>query len=486
MGRILNRFTKDTDVIDNEIGDQLRFFFFTCANIIGVLVLCIVYLPWFAIAVPFLGFVFVAVSNYYQASSREIKRLEAIQRSFVYNNFNEVLGGMPTIKAYGATDRFLHKNGMFIDNMNEAYYITIANQRWLGIHLDLIACAFALLIALLCVNRVFKIGASSVGLLLSYVLQIVGQLSMLIRTYTQLENEMNSVERITSYAFFLPQEAAYNVIETQPPQDWPQDGKIAFEDVSLAYRPGLPYVLKNLSFNVKATEKIGICGRTGAGKSSIMTALFRLSELSKGRIVIDGIDIGTLGLQELRSKLSIIPQDPVLFQGNIRKNLDPFGQNPDEKLWNALKNTGLIPADKFEQIKRQSKQDENLHKFHLDQNVEDEGSNFSLGEKQLIAFARALVRELKVLILDEATSSVDYETDDKIQSTIVNEFSQCTILCIAHRLKTILNYDKILVLDKGELQEYDTPWKLFNKKNSIFQQMCEKSNIVSDDFERRD
>ncbi len=486
MGRILNRFTKDTDVIDNEIGDQLRFFFFTCANIIGVLVLCIVYLPWFAIAVPFLGFVFVAVSNYYQASSREIKRLEAIQRSFVYNNFNEVLGGMPTIKAYGATDRFLHKNGMFIDNMNEAYYITIANQRWLGIHLDLIACAFALLIALLCVNRVFKIGASSVGLLLSYVLQIVGQLSMLIRTYTQLENEMNSVERITSYAFFLPQEAAYNVIETQPPQDWPHEGKIAFEDVSLAYRPGLPYVLKDLSFNVKATEKIGICGRTGAGKSSIMTALFRLSELSKGRIVIDGIDIGTLGLQELRSKLSIIPQDPVLFQGNIRKNLDPFGQNPDDKLWNALKNTGLIPADKFEQVKRQSKQDENLHKFHLDQNVEDEGSNFSLGEKQLIAFARALVRELKVLILDEATSSVDYETDDKIQSTIVNEFSQCTILCIAHRLKTILNYDKILVLDKGELQEYDTPWNLFNKKNSIFQQMCEKSNIVSDDFERRD
>lgn len=486
MGRILNRFTKDTDVVDNEIGDQIRFFFFTFANIIGVIILCIIYLPWFAIAVPFLIFLFVAISNYYQASSREIKRLEATQRSFVYNNFNETLGGMNTIKAYKASNRFLTKNSKFIDNMNEAYFITIANQRWLGIHLDLIACVFALVIALLCVNRVFKINASSAGLLLSYVLQIVGQLSMLIRTYTQLENEMNSVERLSNYAYNLPEEAAYNISETTPPPTWPSQGVIEFKNADLAYRPGLPLVLKNLSFNAKASEKIGICGRTGAGKSSIMTALYRLSELSGGQIIIDGIDIASLGLQELRSKLSIIPQDPVLFQGNIRKNLDPFGQSSDAKLWDALRRSGLIPEDRIEQVQLQGKDDENLHKFHLEQNVEDDGVNFSLGEKQLIAFARALVRESKILILDEATSSVDYETDSKIQNTVVNEFSDCTILCIAHRLKTIVNYDKILVLDKGELKEFDTPWNLFNTKDSIFQQMCERSNIEAQDFARKD
>ncbi|CAH2350232.1 oligomycin resistance ATP-dependent permease Yor1p [[Candida] railenensis] len=483
MGRIINRFTKDTDVVDNEVGDQIRFFFFSFSQICGVIILCIIYLPWFAIAVPVLGFVFVAVAGYYQATTREIKRLEAVQRSFVYNNFNETLGGMATIKAYKAKNRFLQKNSYFLDRTNEAYYLTLANQRWLGIHLDLIACVFAIIVALLCVNGVFKIGAASVGLLLSYVLQIVQQLGMLIRTYTQLENEMNSVERISQYAFHLPEEAAFDIEETRPPREWPLNGSIEFDNVNLAYRPGLPLVLKNLTFKVNSAEKIGICGRTGAGKSSIMTALYRLSELSEGRVLIDDIEIGTLGLHQLRSKLSIIPQDPVLFQGSIRKNLDPFGQSTDEKLWDALRKCGLIGNDKIQQVMHQHKDDENLHKFHLEQNVEDEGVNFSLGEKQLIAFARALVRESKILILDEATSSVDYETDSKIQKTIANEFSHCTILCIAHRLKTILSYDKVLVLDKGELREFDTPWNLFNTQDGIFQQMCEKSNIVAEDFE---
>ncbi|RCK55100.1 Oligomycin resistance ATP-dependent permease YOR1 [Candida viswanathii] len=505
MGRILNRFTKDTDTLDNEIGDQLRFFLFTLANIIGVLILCIVYLPWFAIAIPFLGLIFVSISNYYQASAREIKRLEAIQRSFVYNNFNETLSGMSTIKAYRATNRFLEKNNYLIDKMNEAYYVTIANQRWLAIHMDFLACLFALLIALLCVNRVFNISASSVGLIVSYVFQIAGQLSMLIRTFTQVENEMNSAERLYSYATNLPEEAPYVITENTPPPSWPDQGVIEFEHASLAYRQGLPLVLKDVTFATKPMEKIGICGRTGAGKSSIMTALYRLAELQSGKIVIDGIDISTLGLKDLRSKLSIIPQDPVLFRGTIRKNLDPFHEHPDDKLWDALRRTGLIEESRLDAVKKQtpppptttntthppshdsSDTDSSsdvaaLHKFHLDQAVEDEGSNFSLGERQLIAFARALVRDSKILILDEATSSVDYETDAKIQHTIIREFRDCTILCIAHRLKTIINYDRILVLDKGEIREFDTPWNLFNLLNSIFQQMCVRSNITEQDF----
>lgn len=482
MGRMLNRFTKDTDTLDNEIGNQIRMVIFFFSNIVGIIILCIIYLPWFAIAVPFLAFVFVAIANFYQTSGREIKRLEATQRSFVYNNFNETLSGMDTIKAYKAQGRFMETNDENIDNMNEAYYITIANQRWLSIHLDVVATAFALLICFLCVFRVFKIGAASVGLLLSNVLLIAGQLSLLVRTFTQLENEMNSVERICEYAFELPEEAPYQISETAPPQSWPENGSIRFENVSLSYRPGLPLVLKGLNMDIGATEKIGICGRTGAGKSSIMTALYRLSELDNGKVEIDGIDISKIGLYDLRSKLSIIPQDPVLFRGTIRKNLDPFGESSDEMLWDSLRRAGLIEDSKLSLAKAQDKSSENMHKFHLDREVEDEGSNFSLGERQLIAFARALVRGSKILILDEATSSVDYETDSKIQATIAREFNDCTILCIAHRLRTILNYDRILVLDKGEIKQLDTPLNLYNSRNGIFRQMCERSNITADDF----
>lgn len=482
MGRVLNRFTKDTDVLDNEIGEQLRLFVFPLSNIVGVMVLCIIYLPWFAIAVPVIVAMFIGIANYYQASSREVKRLEAVQRSSVYNNFNETLGGMMTIKAYNASSRFMKKNDVFIDKMNEAYYITIANQRWLSIHLDIVAAAFSLIVALLCVTRQFNISAASVGLLLSYVLMIAGQLSLLIRAMTQVENEMNSVERLSHYAFELPQEAPYEIEDAKPRTTWPEKGEIEFSNVSLAYRPGLPLVLKNLSLSVRAGEKVGICGRTGAGKSSIMTALYRLSELSEGVITIDGVDISHLGLQDLRSKLSIIPQDPVLFKGKIRQNLDPFGESSDLELWDAMRRAGLIEENQLATVKKQTKVDGDLHKFHLDQNVEDDGANFSLGEKQLIALARALVRDSKILILDEATSSVDYETDSKIQATIGKEFSQCTIMCIAHRLKTILNYDKILVLDQGEVREFDTPWNLYNLHDGIFKQMCQRSNIVAEDF----
>ncbi|RCK54406.1 Oligomycin resistance ATP-dependent permease YOR1 [Candida viswanathii] len=464
LGRILNRFTKDTDSLDNEIGEQMRLFIFPLALLIGIMILCICYLPWFAIAVPFLAFTFIFLANFYQGSSREIKRLEATQRSLVYNNFNETLTGMSTIKAFSAEKDFIKKNDYYLNRMNEAYYLSIATQRWLCVHLDFVTCAVALIVCLLCITGQFEISASSTGLLINYVLQLVGILSLTIRSMTQVENEMNSVERIHEYAFQLPQEKEYFKPEVKIAEEWPQSGYIQFKDVYLRYRPNLPLVLKGLSVNFYPGEKVGIVGRTGAGKSSIMSALYRLTELEKGRIEIDGVNISDIGLYDLRSKLSIIPQDPVLFQGTIRKNLDPFNEHADAKLWDALKRSGL---------------DE---KFQLDQNVEDDGSNFSLGERQLIAFARALVRDSKILILDEATSSVDYETDAKIQKLVASEFKNCTILTIAHRLKTVLNYERVLVMDKGQVQEFDTPKKLFAVEDSIFRQMCQKSNITEDDF----
>lgn len=485
MGRIINRFTKDTDTLDNEMGDKMAMITFFFCMICGIIILCIIYLPWFAIAIPCVVFIFACIVNFYQASGREIKRVEAVQRSHVYNNFNETLTGMETIKGYNRSQTFLDKNVHLIDRMNEAYYITVANQRWLDVHLTFMTTGFAFLISMLCVFRVFKINPAAVGLLLSYVLDITGMVSMLVVVFTEVEQDMNSAERVIEYAYHAPQEAAYIISETCPPPLWPQEGQIRFENASLSYRPGLPLVLKNFNADIMPSEKIGICGRTGAGKSSIMIALYRIVELAGGKVEIDGIDIKTLGLNNLRSKLSIIPQDPVLFRGTIRSNLDPFDERTDDELWNILTRTRIIDASEIENVKHQEKGTDNIHKFHLDREVEDDGENFSLGEKQLIAFARALVRGSKILILDEATSSVDYATDSRIQQAIVKEFADCTILCIAHRLKTILNYDRILVMDNGGIKEFDTPWSLFNSRKSIFRQMCEKSKIAAADFTRR-
>ncbi|SCU98785.1 LAMI_0F16226g1_1 [Lachancea mirantina] len=485
IGRILNRFTKDTDTLDTELTESVRLFVYQTANIIGVVIMCIIYLPWFAIAVPFLVIIFALVANHYQSSSREIKRLEAIQRSHVFNNFNEVLGGIDTIRAYRGQERFLMKNDFLTNKMNEAGYLVVAVQRWVSIALDMIAMAFALIIALLCVTRQFHISPSSVGVLLTYVLQLPGLLNTLMRAMTQGENDMNSAERLIAYATDLPLEANYRKPEMTPAEPWPSHGEIVFDDVSLAYRPGLPLVLKNVSIDIGSGEKIGICGRTGAGKSTIMTALYRICELHSGTVSIDGVDISKIGLYDLRSKLSIIPQDPVLFKGSIRRNLDPFNERTDEQLWDALVRSGAVEASEIAEVKAQSPETSgayaNMHKFHLRQEVEDDGSNFSLGERQLLALTRALVRQSKILILDEATSSVDYETDAKIQAKIVQEFSSCTILCIAHRLNTILDYDRILVLEQGSVAEFDTPKALF-RAGGIFTEMCQRSGITSADF----
>ncbi|KAI5960857.1 uncharacterized protein KGF55_004427 [Candida pseudojiufengensis] len=486
MGRILNRFTKDTDALDNEITENMKMFFQSIAKMIGVFILLIIYLPWFACALPAIFILFFCIANFYQASNREVKRLEAILRSFVYNNVTEILSGMNTIKAFKEQNRFSILTNDLLNKANEATFVVNANQRWLGIQLDMLANCVILLVSLLCVNRVFAINAASVGLLMNYTLQVAGELNNLVRTFTQVENDMNSVERIIHYALKLDQEDGYNLKnDNNDDPNWPNDGSIEFVNANMKYRPGLPLVLKNLSVKIQPKERIGICGRTGAGKSSIMTALYRLSELDSGQILIDDVDIATLNLNDLRSHLSIIPQDPVLFNGTIRSNLDPFKQKDDEILWESLRRCGLLTNEEILKSKNISKDSEELPKFHLYQSVEDEGENFSLGERQLISFARALVRDSSILFMDEATSSINFSADALIQETIRTEFKDKTILTIAHRLHTIINYDKILVMDKGSLKEFDTPWNLFNQTGSVFREMCDKSNIVAEDFERR-
>lgn len=477
MGRILNRFTKDTDTLDNEIAEQARLFCFGLGNMIGILIMCCVYLPYFTIAVPFIFVWTVVVFSYYQASAREIKRLEGVQRSRVFANFDEVLQGVETIKYYGAELLFESRFTRLVNDMNEPYLLSNSVQRWLAVRLHICSALVNLVVSLLSVTRAFPISASASGLLVSYLVSFSAQLISTSRSGGQLEQYLSCVERIAEYAFELPQEARYRTPEGhEPPADWPQHGQIDFSHVFLRYRPELPHVLSDFSLHVRPGEKIGICGRTGAGKSTIMTALYRLSEPESGSIAIDGINTLELGLYDLRAHLSIIPQEPVLFRGTIRQNLDPFHTRSDHTLYQALLTAGCVSAAQIHSGSVSSS------KFALDAFVDDNGVNFSLGERQVLALCRALVKDTRILVLDEATSSVDYETDARIQHTISHQFQDCTILCIAHRLKTIVNYDRILVMDRGRLNQFDTPWALFNS-SGIFRSMCDKSGITADDFE---
>jgi ABC-type multidrug transport system, ATPase and permease components len=306
---------------------------------------------------------------------------------------------------------------------------------------------------------------------------------------------MNATERVHYYGTELEEEAPMHGVEVS--SSWPEKGRIVFQDAQMRYRDGLPLVLKGLSMDVQGGERIGIVGRTGAGKSSIMSALFRLTELSGGSIHIDDLNISTVGLQDLRSRLAIIPQDPALFKGTIRTNLDPFNEHSDLELWSALRRAYLIGEDTL------GPDTEDLpsipgtgtttpattdsgakprNRLTLESPVDEEGLNFSLGQRQLMALARALVRDARIIVCDEATSSVDFETDQKIQRTMAQGFQGKTLLCIAHRLRTIIHYDRICVMDQGQIAEMDSPIALWDKADGIFRAMCDRSGISRDDI----
>ena len=497
LGRITNRFSKDVDSMDNSLTDAMRMYFLTLAMITSVFALIIAYFHWFAMALGPLFILFLFASSYYRASAREMKRHEAVLRSVVFARFSESISGTASIRAYGLEKYFTLRVREALDNMNSAYYLTFANQRWLSTRLDFIGNLLVFTTAILVVTDRFDVNPSIAGLVLSYILAIVQMIQFTVRQLAEVENNMNATERIHYYGSELDEEAPLKLKDV--PDSWPQAGAITFDKVEMRYRQELPLVLRGLDFHVQGGERIGIVGRTGAGKSSIMSALFRITELSSGTIKIDDIDISTVGLSDLRSRLAIIPQDPTLFRGTIRTNLDPFGEHSDLELWSALRKADLIgeeapPSEEEKEANRPQTAETALtsntevnvtgqSRIHLDTTVEEEGLNFSLGQRQLMALARALVRNSQIIVCDEATSSVDFETDEKIQRTMRAGFQGKTMLCIAHRLKTIINYDRICVMDQGRIAELDTPIKLF-EQNGIFRGMCDKSHIVRDDFFR--
>ncbi|KAH9945319.1 ABC protein [Epithele typhae] len=481
MGRILSVFGKDVENIDNQLPVSMRLLVLTVFNVIGSVVIITIVEKYFIIAAVAIGILYRYFARFYSASARELKRIDNMLRSLLYAHFAESLSGLATIRSYGVVDRFLRDNEYYIDLENRAGFITITNQRWLAIRLDFCGGVMVFIVALLAVTNATGINAAEIGLVLTYTTSLTQLCSFVTRQSAEVENYMSSVERMLDYSSKdrLPQEKPYEIEDKKPKADWPANGTIEFKDVTMRYRDGLPLVLRGLSLRVNGGEKIGVVGRTGAGKSTLMLALFRIVELASGSIAVDDVDISEIGLKDLRSKISIIPQDPLLFSGTIRSNLDPFGLYTDAQLWDALHRSYLVESPKPGEEGTGTPS-----RYNLESVIESEGSNLSVGERSLLSLARALVKDSQVVILDEATASVDLETDAKIQHTIQTQFRHKTLLCIAHRLRTIISYDRILVMDAGKIAEFDTPENLFKTSDSIFHGMCERSGITFDEIRR--
>ncbi|EAU31453.1 hypothetical protein ATEG_08280 [Aspergillus terreus NIH2624] len=481
LGRITHRFTKDIDVMDMSLTDSLRMYLVVLSMIFGVFILTIAYFYYFAAAIVPLAVLLVIWTAYYRASARELKRFEAVLDSSVYARFSEALAGTSSIRSYGRQQQFTSRIQSAIDDMNSAHFLTFGNQRWLSLRLDSIGNALVFTSGILVVAERYNISPSISGLVLSYSLSIVQLIQFTVRQLAEVESAMNGTERIHEYTGLEP-EAPLDLGMVRP--TWPEQGHITFENVAMRYRPGLPLVLNRLNLAISGGERIGIIGRTGAGKSSIISALFRLVKLAEGSITIDGVDISKIGLHELRARVSIIPQDPTFFRGTVRSNLDPFNEHTDAELWNALRESHLVGANNAsnEPSQESEKATSSMSKITLDGPMDEEGSNYSLGQRQLLAFARAMVRDSRIIVIDEGTSSIDAETDTKIQETIVNNFRGKTLLSIAHRLRTIIGYDRICVMDQGQIAELGPPMQLW-KQMGIFRSMCDRSGIRREDIE---
>ncbi|KAJ2996301.1 hypothetical protein NUW58_g1011 [Xylaria curta] len=481
LGQLMNRFSKDLEAVDQEVAG-VAIGVMTCAMGIAITVVLIAAItPGFLVAAVFISALFVFVAMFYLRASRDLKRLESVNRSPLFQQFGETLSGVTTIRAYGDERRFIRDN---LSRINKQSHV-------IG---DLVAFFAGVFV----IVSIGKIDPGSAGLSLSYAIGFSENILWLIRLYAMNEQNMNAVERVKEY-LDVEQEPPAIVEKNRPPMNWPAHGSVEFIGYSTRYRKELDPVLKEVTFKIEPRQKVGIVGRTGAGKSSLTLAVFRALEAETGKILIDDVDIGMIGLQDLRQAITIVPQDPTLFTGTIRTNLDPFDLYTDEEVFSALRKVHLIGASEglfvpasqtvptalTEEpansdlsgqvdtgVSTPSATNKNIF-LDLSSPVAESGSNLSQGQRQLLCLARAMLKAPKVLVMDEATASIDYNTDSKIQETI-RELNT-TIITIAHRLATIVDYDKVLVLDHGTVVEYDHPHELLKRKAGTFRSMCEMS-----------
>ncbi|XP_048454277.1 multidrug resistance-associated protein 4 [Rhincodon typus] len=457
IGRILNRFSKDIGHLDDLLPYTCMDFLQTCLQILGVVAVAVAVIPWILIPIIPLVIVFFFLRRYYLKTSRDIKRMESSTRSPVFSHLSSSLQGIWTIRATKTEQQFQAKFDEHQDLHSETWFLFLSTSRWLAVRLDALCAVFVSIVAFGSIIIANQLDAGQVGLALSYAITLMGMFQWGVRQSAEVENLMTSVERVLDYTE-LESEAPWESYKP-PPNGWPHHGVIVFEKVNFGYSPDCEPILKDLNLAIRSKEKIGLVGRTGAGKSSLISALFRLAE-PEGKIIIDGLVTSELGLHDLRNSMSIIPQDPVLFTGTVRKNLDPFDEHSDEALWNTL-----------EEVQLKEVVEELPNKMMTE--LAEAGSNFSVGQRQLVCLARAVLRKSKILIIDEATANVDPRTDELIQKTIREKFEQCTVLTIAHRLNTIIDSDRILVLEAGRVAEYAEPYVLLENKDGLFYKMVQ-------------
>ncbi|XP_025017234.1 multidrug resistance-associated protein 4-like isoform X3 [Tetranychus urticae] len=461
VGRILNRFTRDMGIIDVTIAENLMFMNLDLIEIIGGMILASIVVPIIIVVVLVILVYAWYIRNVYLQIARFIVRYEAQTRSPVYTQIATTYEGLTTIRAFQYESKFIKQLYQFINENTSCRFMYFGVSRFVGILIDL--SVVGLLATILTVVLAFpdKFPGGEVGLVISTFLTAFGSLQYGIKLTAEFETDMISVERVLEYGR-LPIEPSWKTIKAGLlPKTWPNLADMEFKNVYLTYPGSIKPVLKNLNFTVSSGEKIGIVGRTGAGKSSLISVLFRLTEFD-GSVIIDGIDIKQLGLHDLRNKISIIPQDPILFTGTIRSNLDPLTEYSDDFIWSTLKTVNLARTIE-------------CMPGGLDAIVTQGGSNLSLGQRQLLCLIRALLQRNKIMILDEATSNMDHQTDTLIQETIRAEFKDCTVLTVAHRLNTIIDMDKILLIDAGQVLEYGEPYLLLKQETGHFKSLVSKT-----------
>ncbi|XP_068762329.1 ATP-binding cassette sub-family C member 4-like [Montipora capricornis] len=459
-GRVLNRFSRDIGIMDEILPFAFLDALLNSLYASGALVLPSVLNPWVTIpAIASVG-VFLLMARYYLRSARDLRRLEAVNRSPVLSHFSETLEGLVHIRAFKKENRFLEVLYSYQDAHNKVCFAIISTTRWLGTQVDMLCIVFVVFVVFLAILTNNDSGPSALSIV--YVLYLgIDTWQFTVIKCSEVENYMTSVERIITYTH-LDQEPGYNT-NHQPPDNWPQHGQVSINNLGLVYYEGGPKILKDLTFTIDRHEKIGIVGRTGAGKSSLVAALFRMPQPT-GDVIIDGVNIADINIQRSRQAMAVITQNPVLFTASLRMNLDPFKEYQDKELWDVLEEAGLKPM-----VKKLPRQ--------LSEEVGECGANFSVGERQLLCLARALLKRNKIIVMDEATANVDHKTDQLIQETIRTKFKDCTVIAIAHRLNTIIDYDRILFLENGRVVEFDKPTKLLENRAGQFSRLYHSHDI---------